>query len=245
MAASSESEIDQLEELEELFGGDTTDDLFICNEIESSSESPVSAKDNFLSTNVSLSSLKLVLERLADRQSNFVEEEQAVASIISKVEEGTFAEFLTSVAGLFEECFHLRSSKKNKHLGAIELEKNFNACRTKSNPASKAWDEILLGVGVEKNTASDSLYQHVLQHFWSTVGSVSVQQENTERTMQPDSQPADDMEVEAVTDHAGWAIKRARDIIKSSTETNLRIKKSSGEEASYKIDKSVALEFQT
>ena len=33
------------------------------------------------------------------------------------------------------------------------------------------------------------------------------------------------MEVEAVTDHGGWAIKRARDIIKSSTETNLRIKK--------------------
>ena len=51
MAASSEGEIDQLEELEELFGGDTTDDLFIFNEIESSSESPVSAKDNFLSTN--------------------------------------------------------------------------------------------------------------------------------------------------------------------------------------------------
>jgi len=140
-----------------------------------------------------------------------VDEEQAFASIISKVEEGTFAEFLTSVAGLFEECFHLRSSKKNKHLRAIELEKNFNACRTKSNPASKAWDEILLHVGVEKNTASDSLYQLVLQHLWSTVGSVSVQQENTETTLQPDSQLADDMEVEAVTDHVGWAIKWTRD----------------------------------
>ena len=70
--------------------------------------------------------------------------------IISKVEEGTFAEFLTSVAGLFEKCFHLRLSKKNKHLRTIELEKNFNACRTKSNPARKAWDEILLRVSVEK-----------------------------------------------------------------------------------------------
>jgi len=39
--ATSESEIDQLEELEELFGGDTTDDLFIFSEIESSSESPL------------------------------------------------------------------------------------------------------------------------------------------------------------------------------------------------------------
>ena len=74
---------------------------------------------------------------------------------------------------------------------------------------------------VKKDSASGSLYRH----FWSTVGSVSVQQENTETTTQPDSQAADDMEVEAVTDHGGWAIKRARDIIKSSTETNLRIKK--------------------
>ena len=39
-----------------------------------------SAKDKFLCTNVSLSSLELVLERLADRRSNFVEEEQAVGT---------------------------------------------------------------------------------------------------------------------------------------------------------------------
>ena len=64
MAASSESVIDQLEELEELFGGDTTDDLFIFSEIESPSEYPVSAKDNFLSTNVSLSLLKLVFRKI-------------------------------------------------------------------------------------------------------------------------------------------------------------------------------------
>jgi len=38
MAASSESVIDQLEKLEELFGGDTTDDLFIFSEMDSSSE---------------------------------------------------------------------------------------------------------------------------------------------------------------------------------------------------------------
>jgi len=85
MAASSESVIDQLEELEELFGGDTTDDLFIFSEMESSSESPVSAKDNFLSTNVSLSLLKLVLERLAGRQSNFVEESRQLLRSLAKL----------------------------------------------------------------------------------------------------------------------------------------------------------------
>ena len=73
--------------------------------------------------------------------------------------------------------------------------------------------------GVPKCVASDSVYQH----FWSTTGSV-FKQENTSR---PAAQEAVDdiMETDAVKDHAGWAIKRARDIIKSSTEDKLRIKK--------------------
>ena len=89
-------------------------------------------KGNFLCTNVNISLLKLVLDRLADPQANCVREEQAVAAIVNCVE-------------------------------------------------------------------SD-----VLQHFWSTMGSVvekeSIQTRSTVR--QPD-----DMESEAVTDHAGWAIK--------------------------------------
>ena len=51
-----------------------------CTEIipKNSSDVPVSAKDNFLCTNVNISSLKLVLDRLADLQANCVREEQAV-----------------------------------------------------------------------------------------------------------------------------------------------------------------------
>ena len=43
-------------------------------------------------------------------------EEQAVAAILNGVESGRFSQFLASVALLFEKCFNLRSSKKNKHL---------------------------------------------------------------------------------------------------------------------------------
>ena len=58
---------DHCDILEELFLQDITDDQFDVREEEPSSEFPVSGKDSFLSTNVNMSSLKLVLDRLADR----------------------------------------------------------------------------------------------------------------------------------------------------------------------------------
>ena len=69
MAASSEYDID-FEELERLFIDDTTDEQFSFDENEAISEPSLSGKDSFLSTNVSVSSLKLVLDRLAYRQTN-------------------------------------------------------------------------------------------------------------------------------------------------------------------------------
>ena len=69
MAEGSEYDID-FEELERLFIADTTDEQFSFDEIEAISEPSLSGKDSFLSTNVSFSSLKLVLDRLADRQTN-------------------------------------------------------------------------------------------------------------------------------------------------------------------------------
>ena len=77
MAASSEYDID-FEELERLFIDDTTDEQFSFDENEAISEPSLSGKDSFLSTNVSVSSLKLVLDRLADRQINLVEQERAM-----------------------------------------------------------------------------------------------------------------------------------------------------------------------
>ena len=59
-----------------------------------------------------------MLDRLADPQANCVREEQAVAAIVNCVESDRFTDFLTSVADLFEKCFNLRSSKKNRHLRA-------------------------------------------------------------------------------------------------------------------------------
>ena len=89
MAASVELGV-SLKELQELFLQDIRDDFFDLNEEENSSDVPVSAKDNFLHINVNTSSLKLVLDRLADQQVNGVHEEQAVPAIVKGVEPDKF-----------------------------------------------------------------------------------------------------------------------------------------------------------
>ena len=93
----------ELGELEELFLRDVTDDFFYLNEEKNSSDVPVSAKDNFYCMNVNTSSLKLVLDRLADPQVSCVREEQAVSAIVNGVESDRFTDFLISVADLFEK----------------------------------------------------------------------------------------------------------------------------------------------
>ena len=84
MAASSEYDID-FEELERLFIDDTTDEQFSFDENEAISEPSLSGKDSFLSTNVSFSSLKLVLDRLADRQTNLLNKSGQLPRSLAKL----------------------------------------------------------------------------------------------------------------------------------------------------------------
>ena len=84
MAASSEYDID-FEELERLFIDDTTDEQFSFDENEAISEPSLSGKDSFLSTNVSVSSLKLVLDRLADRQTNLWNKSRQLPRSLAKL----------------------------------------------------------------------------------------------------------------------------------------------------------------
>ena len=132
-----------------------------------------------------------------------------------------FVEFVASVAGFFEQCFGLRSSKPNKHLRAVELERNFRECRSKTNPASKAWEDTLLYCTL---VSQKVLLLTMCTCIYSSISGLLLDlfssQENTSR---PAAQEAVDniMEIDAVKDHAGWAIKLAQDIINSSTKVEL------------------------
>ena len=84
MTEGSEYDID-FEELERLFIDDTTDEQFSFDENEAISEPSLSGKDSFLSTNVSVSSLKLVLDRLADRQTNLWNKSRQLPRSLAKL----------------------------------------------------------------------------------------------------------------------------------------------------------------
>ena len=84
MAEGSQYDID-FEELERLFIDDTTNEQFSFDEIEAISEPSLSGKDSFLSTNVSFSSLKLVLDRLADRQTNLLNKSGQLPRSLAKL----------------------------------------------------------------------------------------------------------------------------------------------------------------
>ena len=57
----------------------------------------LSKKKHFLSTNVTASSLKFVIDKLTDTEVNVVEKDQAVRAVLSNVEVSTFAGLLTTV----------------------------------------------------------------------------------------------------------------------------------------------------
>lgn len=57
----------------------------------------LSKKKHFLSTNVTASSLKFVIDKLTDTEVNVVEKDQAVRAVLSDVEVSTFTGLLTTV----------------------------------------------------------------------------------------------------------------------------------------------------
>ena len=57
----------------------------------------LSKKKHFLSTNVTASSLKFVIDKLTDTEVNVVEKDQAVRAVLSNVKVSTFTGLLTTV----------------------------------------------------------------------------------------------------------------------------------------------------
>ena len=82
-----------------------------------------------------------------------------------------FEKLLDSVTSLFEKCFvALKSPRKQVNVGATELEKKFMVERFNSKTVNNSWNNILTTTGLNKNS-TEKVLQHILQHFWSTIGS--------------------------------------------------------------------------
>ena len=226
--------------MEELLVFDPTDDLEFQEQphVETVEEdTEVSSKERFLSTNVSKASPCCLLERLCSSELN-IENERVVAEALLKLQNSSVMnDLVDSIATIFVECFQLKASKKNKRLRSVELERRFSVERAKPNDA---WNRLVAAAGITESTANDVVYQHIVQHFWSTIGSVHAVARSPVQSPFSVVQP-DEMESCAIKDHAGWAIKRARDMIKSMFEDQLKIQMSLTEQTAVPIERAKAL----
>ena len=232
---------------ETLYLGDETDDNYTSESISlSARESGIDErKECFRQTNITTTSFRAVLERLAEPDFNFIKEEQiTAAAVLGLLNVGNshlqqFEKLLDSVASLFEKCFvALKSPRKQVNVRASELEKKFMLERFNSKTVNNSWHNILTTTGLNKNSSTENVLQHILQHFWSTIGSTL--QNRKMETDYPKAEP-DSMELSAISYHAGWAIKRARDIIIHASNEQLKIQHATNTDFHH-IEKSRALE---
>ena len=99
------------------------------------------------------------------------------------------------------------------------------------------WDE-LVGPEITASVAhkhSRIVLEYVLLHFWSVKESKNSQEHFNIRSTK--GKP-DCSELEAIKYHAGWAVKRTRDIIKASAEASnpLLLKKSLRDDSEVRVD---------
>ncbi|XP_078380318.1 uncharacterized protein LOC144663293 [Oculina patagonica] len=139
-------------------------------------------------------------------------------------------EFAKEVNEIVASCYTAVASIKNKQVRMVKLEREF--LRQRSDKQSKlvaTWRNL---VGDEECAKREStiVFQHVLQHIWSYAvlrvdDDVVKAASNIKVCGEDRKREVDEVERIAIRHHAGWAIKRARDTI-VSTSKPIRIKMS-------------------
>ncbi|CAB3985738.1 Hypothetical predicted protein [Paramuricea clavata] len=130
-------------------------------------------------------------------------------------------DFIQSVLKLVQDCFH-ETEDVPVVQRAVALERTFSRNRSDGIhylAVKQSWEKLIFcsGQNVQLSSASvDVILQQILQHFWFTSTNT---QDATVDISNVDSLPATTSYIDAnqdndtIRDHAGWAIKRARDVI--------------------------------
>ena len=149
--------------------------------------------------------------------------------------------FLLCVRQAFSAFYSVTAKEKTKRV--IQIEQNFfrNASAERLQIETQ-WDE-LVGPEITASVAhkhSRIVLEHVSLHFWSVKESKNSQEHFNIRSTK--SKP-DCSELEAIKYHAGWAVKRTRDIIKASAEASnpLLLKKSLRDDSEVRVDPQSAM----
>ncbi len=195
----------------------------------------------------SVKELIAVLDRIS---SSIVVSEAKLAATILKNTRGknnctALDRFVLVFVEAFNECNDLVKRFKTDSIRAIRLEKEFATLRNDRNSRLFiAWKQLVGDAHGAHVDTSIVVFQHVLQHFWSCVALNAKKEQSLKE--QSDSNlvkvTGDEAEREAIRQHAGWAVKRARDIINSGSGI-ISIKKSKRDDTPTVVTKTCLLSF--
>ena len=153
--------------------------------------------------------------------------------------------FVSAFVEAFETCSDTVKKYKTCSIQEIRLEKEFATLRSdKDSEVFNAWKELVGETQLPQSESSAVVYQHVLQHFWSCVAlkKESGETGNESNILVGLKISGDASEREAIRQHAGWAIKRARDVINTGNKT-VSIKQCQGLPTSIEVTKERLLSF--
>lgn len=229
-------------DLEEVLMFDVTDDF---EELLDVQEEITESLSNTEFNQVQRGELENVLSRIATKSFNIPEEYEIASRVLNTISttenEEKVQSFLNSVREAFTVFYNVQTKDQCKR--NIEIEYNFlKDGSTERQKIEEKWDELAgpttTGI-LNRERHSRTVLEHILLHFW-TVRESKVKQENPHPTAR--SKP-DASELEAIKYHAGWAIKRARDIIKVSCESSntLVLQRSSTDESEVHVNPQSAM----
>ena len=183
--------------------------------------------------------LETVLERIATKTCNIPGEYEIASRLLDVISSNGSEEIVQSFLLCFRKLFRtstLLQPKKKRRV--IQMEQNFFRSASAERLQIEAkWDE-LVGPEITASVAhkhSRIVLEYVLLHFWSVKESKNSQEHFNIRSTK--SKP-DCSELEAIKYHAGWAVKRTRDIIKASAEASnpLLLKTSLRDDSEVQVD---------
>ena len=137
-------------------------------------------------------------------------------------------QFISSIVAFFQDCFREAERENNDKQKAIKVEKVFAERRADGSQyiaaVQNVWDNLLWcleqipeDTNNEFSKASTTIIQQILQHFWSAKinkAQFNVKSDDQQTKIKSFSTICiDSSEHESIKDHAGWALKRTRDVL--------------------------------
>ena len=131
-----------------------------------------------------------------------------------------------------------RVVKNNHEKREMKLEKRFNEMRCSGLHyvnVNKVWHQVCFQQSAYSLHCRNSVLQLIIQHFWASGCKISKIHHNKSTAFHTFMTKPDKTETQSILYHAGWAIKRARDVISKGPTGNLELKKTTNEDSAIVV----------